>query len=1086
MQVFPSSLRVNSKEQAQARLGKAVDRDDYREQLLRIVETLLQADPDEGISTDELIGVAGMNAEGLRAALYDLEKLGIASNDTALTAFVHTGVERSSKKRLDEAVALERALIGRLREAAPDMGKGDVWPLHLRQLNQQLKDAGHEQALPERLLRILRSLGADGRGEGGSGSSLTVRKLDAETVRVTLGREWSVLEKTAERRRAAAACLLEHLLDSLPSDSRGVDLLAETTLGKLLKALNSDIVLKQEMKKPDKLMERALLWLHELEVIRLNKGLAVFRPAMTIRLERGKRGFRNTDFAPLKDHYLGQTIQIHIMKAYAQLGLEDVDKALRLALDYFKRKQDDFLRDWLRDADKEIGRQTTPESWRNIVECLDNPAQQGIVSDDREQTNVLVLAGPGSGKTRVLVHRIAYLLRVRRENPRGILALAYNRHTAIEIRQRLADLVGDDARGVMVLTCHSLAMRLTGASFSERVDVPDDDRSKSLRREEQSGVRRRAGKNPGDKDFTELLKKATKLLKGAGLPPEDASEQRQRLLAGFRWILVDEYQDIGREEYELIAALAGRTLSDEDERLTLFAVGDDDQNVYTFKGASVRYIRQFEQDYNAQKFYLTDNYRSTAHIISAANALIESARDRMKTGYPISINQARAKQLHGGEWSKVDPKSEGKVQVLPAGENLVSQAQVAMRELQRLSGLTQVWDWSNCAVIAREWKYLDPVRGYCEHHDIPVQLDNEENPNVWRLRETQACVDWLKQDNRKVVKMPELSAWLDQQRQTPWLQLLQEAVTAYQQETGAVEEEAPVEHLIEWLAEWSRDARRRQNGLLLLTAHSAKGLEFEHVVVLDGGWEKWNRKKEDQDAPRRLYYVAMTRARQTLTLLCLDESESETRHIIHSLKGHSSVLCRDPVQLPPPVPELYHEYKRLKLNEVYMDYVARYHARHRVHHHLATLHACDLLQARQIKTLQDGQDEEAALWDLFDQAGNRVGRLAKDFTAPQGKRCLSARVFAIVTRKREQSGPDYQELINCDTWETVIPELVFARNNKTDAVRVTSVSCPLWSQVINTSSGIGSVISRNHIVPPPTPVRSRSISLLAFRKRSSS
>ena len=68
---------------------------------------------------------------------------------------------------------------------------------------------------------------------------------------------------------------------------------------------------------------------------------------------------------------------------------------------------------------------------------------------------MLVLAGPGSGKTRVLVHRIAYLIRVRRENPRGILALAYNRHAAVEIRRRLADLIGDDARGVMVLTCHA-------------------------------------------------------------------------------------------------------------------------------------------------------------------------------------------------------------------------------------------------------------------------------------------------------------------------------------------------------------------------------------------------------------------------------------------------------------------------------------------------------------------------------------------------------------------------------------------------------------------------------------------------------
>ena len=93
--------------------------------------------------------------------------------------------------------------------------------------------------------------------------------------------------------------------------------------------------------------------------------------------------------------------------------------------------------------------------------------------------------------------------------------------------------------------------------------------------------------------------------------------------------------------------------------------------------------------------------------------------------------------------------------------------------------------------------------------------------------------------------------------------MLQEAVAEFALETGGAE--TAVEHCIEWLAEWSRDARRRQRGLLLLTAHRAKGLEFAHVVVLDGGWDRVGR-GEDTDAPRRLYYVAMTRARETLAL----------------------------------------------------------------------------------------------------------------------------------------------------------------------------------------------------------------------------
>ena len=438
-----------------------------------------------------------------------------------LTAFVHTGVRRGSRQRFDEAAALEEALIDLLRETDPDMEKDDTSVLHLRMATQRLKDDGHEHALPELLLRILLSIAADGRGEGAGGGSLEVRGRDMETLQVRLRREWNALQRVAELRRAAARRLLDHLLSSLPSGSRGTDLLAETTLGKLLTAIRSDMTLASEVKdfsKLSKLMARALMWLHEQDVIRLNRGLAVFRPAMTIRLKSERRGFAQADFEPLSDHYGGQVMQVHIMAEYAQRGLEAITDALRLAMDYFSLHQEDFLRRWLPDQDREVSRQTTPESWQKIVESLNNPTQRRIVADDRDQTNVLVLAGPGSGKTRVLVHRIAYLVRVKRENPRGILALAYNRHAAVQIRRRLAELIDDDARGVMVLTCHALAMRLVGASFTGRANRLDD------------------------ADFQGILKDAVSLLHGEGLPPDEADEQRARLLAGFRWILVDEYQ----------------------------------------------------------------------------------------------------------------------------------------------------------------------------------------------------------------------------------------------------------------------------------------------------------------------------------------------------------------------------------------------------------------------------------------------------------------------------------------------------------------------------------------------------------------
>ncbi len=506
VQVFPSSLRVNSVSEARAKLQKARIADGYRRQLLTIAEALIEADADEGISTDELMTASGMTPEAVRAALHDMERWGIASNDTVLTAFVHAGVERSSRRRFEQAAELERGLIDLLRETAPDMQKGEAFPLHLRLATQRLKDDGHAHALPELLRRIVRSIAADGRGDGGGGGSLGVRGRDAETVQVTLQREWAALEKTAELRRAAAGRLLDHLLACLPSGRRGTDLLAETTLGKLRQAIESDLVLKSEVRDPTKLMDRALLWLHEQEVIRLNKGLTVFRPAMTIRLQPGTRRFAQADFTSLQLHYDEQVLQIHVMAEYAEQGLGSMANALGLAMDYFRYGKEDFLRRWLPGREREHSRQTTPESWRAIVESLNNPIQRRIVADDREQTNVLVLAGPGSGKTRVLVHRIAYLIRAKRENPRGILALAYNRHAAVEIRRRLADLIGADAKGVMVLTCHAMAMRLVGASFSGRANRLDGG------------------------EFQEILEQAVALLRGEGLPPDEADEHRSRFV----------------------------------------------------------------------------------------------------------------------------------------------------------------------------------------------------------------------------------------------------------------------------------------------------------------------------------------------------------------------------------------------------------------------------------------------------------------------------------------------------------------------------------------------------------------------------
>ena len=528
-------------------------------------------------------------------------------------------------------------------------------------------------------------------------------------------------------------------------------------------------------------------------------------------------------------------------------------------------------------------------------------------------------------------------------------------------------------------------MRLVGASFTGMADQPDD------------------------QVFRDLMKQATALLRGEGLLPEEADAQRDRLLRSFRWILVDEYQDIGPEEYGLISALAGRTLEDEGAKLSLFAVGDDDQNIYAFAGASVAFIRRFEDDYRARTDYLTDNYRSTHCIIDAANALIEPARQRMKDEHPIQVDRHRRKEPPGGDWRERDPVGQGRVQILDAGNDALSQARLAVTELQRLAALDTDWSWSRCAVIARNWKWLESVRACCDLYGIPSQMANEEIPGFWRLRETQAFVTWVRERSSRTVDGPALQAWAQDQNPGPWQDLLRQAIEEYVLEDGGAE--APVDRLLEWLAEWGRDVRRRQQGLLLLTAHRAKGLEFDHVVVLDGGWQDLGRNR-DTDEERRLYYVAMTRARDTLALM-----RFKARHPLQeTLADSPAVLRRAQVDLPAAPAGVARRLQRLSLAEVDLGFAGRRGPGHSVQCAIGGLSPGDLLQTRITET---------GHWELLNPEGTVVGRLARRFEAPAGMRCVGAAVFAVLTRSRVMSDPPYLDRLKCETWEVVVPELMF-------------------------------------------------------------
>jgi len=365
--------------------------------------------------------------------------------------------------------------------------------------------------------------------------------------------------------------------------------------------------------------------------------------------------------------------------------------------------------------------------------------------------------------------------------------LCFNRNAVTELRRRLFDLAGDDAKGVTVQTYHGLSLRLTGHAMDTQ--------------------------NYSSENFAELIKEAISLLKGEKtVLGFDSDETRHRLLAGYRYIMVDEYQDIDTEQYQLISAIAGRTL-DEDNKLAILAVGDDDQYIYSFRGANISFIRQFKEDYQAHEHYLAQNYHSSAHIIEAANALIQQNKDRMKVAHPIRINQGRKSLPAGGRWQQFDTLARGRVQIIRCASGQ-AQAQAVVNELLRLRQLDTQLDWSQCAVLATQWQLLNPVRAILEEHNIPVSLmlPADKQPPPFRIRENAQVLAALKQ-SRKTVNTA--SFWLNtlaetyqDNKENPWAEQLKDILLDWQKETN--DGEVPTEQTLEFLYETLTEQRKER------------------------------------------------------------------------------------------------------------------------------------------------------------------------------------------------------------------------------------------------------------------------------------
>ena len=627
------------------------------------------------------------------------------------------------------------------------------------------------------------------------------------------------------------------------------------------------------------------------------------------------------------------------------------------------------------DEQKFIGEQ---ERSMSIYDTLNEPQREAVLHTDGP---LLILAGAGSGKTRVLTHRIAYLIDERGVNPWNILAITFTNKAAEEMRQRVDSLVSFGADSIWVSTFHSACVRILRRfidrlGYDNRFTIYDTDDQKTLMKEVCRKVdidtkvykernllaavssaknemilpdefELNAGGDFGQLkiakvyreyeaqlkannalDFDDLLVKTVQLLE---TQPDVLEYYQER----FRYIMVDEYQDTNTVQFRLVRLLAGKYRN-------LCVVGDDDQSIYKFRGANIRNILDFEHEFpDAHVVRLEQNYRSTGNILNAANGVIRNNRNRKEKtlwtdngdGEKIQLRQFDT-AFDEAEYIAEDIKKEVQegasyndsavLYRTNAQSRLFEEKFIAMNIPYKIVGGINFYARREIKDLLAYLKTVDngqddlavrriinvPKRGIGLTTINRIQESADERGIGFY--EALLAPDLIPGVGRSASKLDSFAALIEyfkgQTEKESITDLLREIIekTGYVESLEAedkVEAESRIENIDELVnkaAAYEEDCQDRgeeaslsgfleevalvadidsldedQDYVVLMTLHSAKGLEFPHVYLAgmeDGLFPSYmtitSDDNEDLEEERRLCYVGITRAEEKLTLTC--------------------------------------------------------------------------------------------------------------------------------------------------------------------------------------------------------------------------
>lgn len=781
-QVFATSLLTKDLEGALRIVhGCTTITTKQQEDCARVLQRIIKHDETK---LDEVAEQLGMELRQVMRTVQLLRELKVLDDHEDLTAFVDLRPRAGSTARLKLLMGLEKVLLAQL-------GTGP-FTTSLRALNQAAIDQGlnSQPGDVHALLNYWKR----------RGFIRAARVARAEQAyRIALRTDPADMRREMEERQALAAACLDHLL-SLASNSQQGPQERKEEMPVPFSLIGLHEKLKEGMfgqEQDLRALEKALLFLHEGKAINLEDGFMVIYQRLNVdRLEEDNRKrFTREDYAHLDLHYRNRTEQIHMVGEYARKRSESVESALSYVDDYFKLDHEAFVRKYFPQRRTELTRSISPERFRQLVGDLDT-TQQAVVQD--RSPHILVAAGPGSGKTRVLVHKAANLLLLEDVKPEQFLMLTYSRAAALELRSRIHALVPEYRGLIKVTTFHGLCFELTG-------QLGDLEKSETVIRRAIEAI---------EKQETDLSMIANKSV-----------------------IMLDEFQDVDADQWRLILAIAKVA-----ESPRIIAVGDDDQNIYAWRGASPEFMAAFRGTFKATSHSLLTNYRSKGSLVALANHLAGGIAGRIKADEHMVAADTEA----------------GEQRVISHAGGFHTSGLVEDLIASSCPGSTAVLTRTNSEALMAASLLMQ--RGVKARY-----VGGSDGSETGRLRELRRFTHLLRELYPQAGVVPKASwygvrdQFMLEQAGSPLFEDLRDLFALfderYQQrhDTG------------EWAAflreiRISDAVRGEDHTVLVSTMHKAKGREFDNVFVL------LDEQPMARDEDKRLLYVACTRAKQRLVV----------------------------------------------------------------------------------------------------------------------------------------------------------------------------------------------------------------------------